>query len=311
MKGLIDIHTHGLGRYDTRTEDPGVILKMAGLHAAAGTAAILLTIYSGSTRQMRAHMEAVREAMNMQRSGFSAGRSKNKRYDDSGIVDHACPPVRQAARILGVHLEGPFLNPLRCGAQDRNSFIKPATSDLKKLIEGYEDMVKVMTIAPELPGALKVIETCLSLGIRVNMGHSDATCKQAHDGKKAGATGISHIFNAMRPFHHREPGLAGFGLIDNDVHIEVIADRIHISDEVLKLIFRIKRHDRIILVSDSVKGIRSKKGCVYARAGVLAGSAIPLAEAERNLVAIGIAGTVSRMAAADNPRAYLGMMGKR
>ena len=85
---------------------------------------------------------------------------------------------------------------------------------LKELVSGNEDIIKIITIAPELPGALKVIERCAGLGIRVNMGHSDATYAQALEGKKAGATGITHFFNAMRPFHHREPGLAGLGLLE-------------------------------------------------------------------------------------------------
>jgi N-acetylglucosamine-6-phosphate deacetylase len=254
---LIDLHTHGIGKYDTKADDPEDILKMAMLYAKAGTAAFLPTIYSGTIPQMRKNMEAVRAAMGMQRAG--------------------------ASMILGLHIEGPFLNPVRCGAQEKKSLIEPTVTQFKKLIDGYEEIIKIITIAPELPGALKVIERAASLGIKVNMGHSDATYGEALNGRKAGATGISHIFNAMRPFHHREPGIAGFGLLDEDIYIEVIADGIHLDLNILKLIFKTKRHDRIILVSDSIKGAGVRKGVIRISSGAIAGSAFTLANALKNV----------------------------
>lgn len=152
-----------------------------------------------------------------------------------------------------------------------------------------------------------MIEKCSSLGIKVNIGHSDATYKQALDGKKAGATGITHIFNAMRPFHHREPGLIGFGLLDEDIYIEVIADSVHIDTVALKLIFRSKRLDRIILVSDSVKGKKDKRGRIYSKSGVLAGSSITISQAVRNIIKIGIPESIAIESAFDNPKRYLGV----
>jgi N-acetylglucosamine-6-phosphate deacetylase len=163
---------------------------MAALHAKRGTGAIVSTIYPDSIDVMRKNMEAVRKAIDLQKS-------------IRGV----------SARLLGVHLEGPFLNPARCGALEEKGFIKPSLSSLKKLIDGYEEIIKIITIAPEIPGAIKVIEKCAELGIKVNMGHSDATYKQALEGKKAGATGITHLFNAMRPFHHVNSGLAGPALL--------------------------------------------------------------------------------------------------
>lgn len=278
--GLIDLHTHGSGGYDTRTADPRHILKIAELHGRAGTAAILPTIYSGSTERMRLNMEAVRRAMEVEVGA-------------------------EAAVILGVHLEGPFLNPVRCGAQDRNSILKPSAAALKRLIEGYEKIIKIITIAPEMPGSLKVIEKCTESGIRVNMGHSDATYLQALDGKKAGATGITHLFNAMRPFHHREPGIAGLGLADKDLYAEVIADGVHLHPQTLSLIFACKRHDRIILVTDSVRGSGKKGKAVYNRAGVLQGSGITLRDSFKVLKNISILPATITGAAADNPKRYL------
>ncbi len=300
--GFIDLHTHGIGNYDTRTGRAEDILKIAEFHGKAGTCTILPTIYPASINEMRKNTEAVRKAMQVQKSKRAEVQKLGSSEVQSSFV---LPRFRTSALILGVHLEGPFLNPLRCGALNKNSFIKPTISSLKKLISGYEDIIKIMTIAPEIPGALKVIEKCVELGIKVNMGHSDATYKQAVDGKKAGATGITHLFNAMRPFHHREPGLAGFGLIEEDLYVEVIADGVHLHPKTLGLIFNRKRLDRIILVSDSVIGAKKKGMPVYSRRGILAGSGITISDSIKLLKGIGIPGAEIIEASVDNPRRYL------
>lgn len=283
FSGFVDLHTHGLGRHDTLKGRPADILKMAALHAAAGTGAILPTIYPGSIDSMRRQIAAVRRAMEIQ-----------------GAKDGG-----KAARILGVHLEGPFLNPLRCGALDKKVFLRPSLSAFYKIIEGFEDMIRVVTLAPELPGAPKVIRRCNEMGIRVNMGHSDATYEQALRGKESGATGVTHIFNAMRPLHHREPGVTGLGLMDEELYIEVIADGVHLAPTTLALIFGVKRFDRIILVSDSVKGTRGRPA--RTRRGGLAGSGITLADSVPILRGIGIPEAEIEEAAVDNPLRYLGI----
>lgn len=296
---FIDLHTHGIGQYDTRTDNYKDILKMAELHGRKRTRGILPTIYPASIAEMRKNMEAVRKAMESQIYGLKS----------------------QSAAIIGINLEGPFLNPLRCGAMDKKSFISPSASSLKKLVSGYEDIIRIMTIAPEVKGALKIIEKCVEIGIKVNMGHSDATYRQAVEGKKAGATGITHIFNAMRPFHHREPGLAGFGLIDEDIYIEVIADGVHLHAKTLELIFSKKRLDKIMLVSDSVSPVRKSgrgffsngvKGgqgvAVYKKAGLLAGSGITLADSIKILKDTGIPEAEIIAAAVENPERYLSLL---
>jgi N-acetylglucosamine-6-phosphate deacetylase len=287
---FIDLHTHGLGGYDTRggAED---ILKLADIHGGAGVEAFLPTIYPGPVDAMRAAMRAVREASRPTAEPDTPGGRGASRGRGSG---------RTRAKILGVHLEGPFLNPLRCGALKRDSFISPTLSNLRKLIRGFEDILRVITIAPELPGALRVIERCATLGIRVNMGHSDATYRQALEGKRAGAGGVTHLFNAMRPFHHREPGLAGLGLMDRDLYVEVIPDGVHLSPDVLGLVFGIKPIDRVLLVSDSVKGPMHK-------GGVLQGGGIPLPEAAGMLREMGISERAIRLAGCVNPKRYLAL----
>lgn len=273
---IIDLHLHGWGYHDTRSGRTASIIGLAAQQGRAGVTAILPTIYSGTIEAMRSHMDAVRRAREVQRSQ----RPKSQ------------------AKILGVHLEGPFLNPVRAGAQDAKSLLKPTMANLEKLVDGYEDLVKVITIAPELPGALKAIETCAAMGVRVNMGHSDATLAQSLEGKRAGATGVTHIFNAMRPFHHREPGLAGAGLMDPDLYIEVIPDGVHLSPDTIRFIFATKPAGRIILVSDSIKGAQYKKG-------VLQGSIITLARGVKILRSMGIGEREVDRAVRINPRRYM------
>lgn len=294
LHGFIDLHTHGFGRYDTRTSAPEDILKLADFLGSAGTSAFLPTIYSGPLAGMRGNMAAVKKAMEVQRSEAGSGDKGS-----SFITQHS-------SLILGIHLEGPFLSPARCGALDKESFLKPTLSNLKKLLEDYEDIIKIITLAPELPGALKVIQKCSKLGIRVNMGHSDATFKQAFEGKKAGATGVTHIFNAMRPLHHREPGLAGFGLMDKDLYIEVIADGVHLHPAMLRLIFSVKRQDRIILVSDSVRGAKGKGQPVYKTKDILAGGGITLADSVKVLKEVGISEDSITKAGIHNPEILTG-----
>jgi N-acetylglucosamine-6-phosphate deacetylase len=278
---LVDIHVHGAEKYDTRTRRQDDVLQVAAIHGLHGTSALLPTIYPNSIEIMRQHMDAVRRAMTAQREG---------------------------ATILGVHLEGPFLNPERAGSLDGKSFSDPSVETFKQLVEDFEDIIKIITIAPELPGALKVIELSREKGFLVQMGHSDASIEQAEEGKKAGATGITHLFNAMRGFHHREPGLAGFGLMDEDIYVEIIGDLAHLHPQSLKMILEMKSPDKIILISDSVMGPGWGSGPIRGPAGTLQGSGITLSDAIKNLVALGIPPGRVLQFASNNPMRYLGIV---
>ena len=277
---LIDIHVYGAEKYDTQTRRQDDILRIADIHGQRGTDMILPTIYPGPVETMRESMGAIRRAMSSQRGG---------------------------ATILGVHLEGPFLNPERAGTLDRKSFLDPSTRHLSALIEGFEDIIRIITIAPELPGALKLIEICREKGFLVHLGHSDATFEQAEEGKRAGATGITHLFNAMRGFHHREPGLAGFGLMDDDLYVEVIADMAHLHVQSLKMVLEMKSPERILLVSDSVMGPGWGKGPIRGPGGTLQGSGITLMDCVKNLVTLGVHQEWALSFASDNPKRYLGI----
>jgi N-acetylglucosamine-6-phosphate deacetylase len=339
---IIDIHIHGVGGYDTRTDSEDDILKIAEILGSQGISEIILTIYPSSVNEMRKNMMAVRKAMDRQKGisnppspPFSKGGLRRfKKVGRSQSAPSPIPPPRggraregvkapnlKLARIIGIHLEGPFLNPLRCGALDAKIFIEPTEKSLQKLLEGFEDMVKIITIAPELKGAARLIKKISDLGIIASMGHSDATFSEAEAGFYAGARGITHIFNAMRSFHHREPGIAGFGLINKDIYIEVIADPFHLHPKTLEFVFKTKDPKKIIIVSDSVKETNSPpstpyKGRVQRKAqkiakaitdthGKLQGGSMTILESSQRLIRMGFEERIIMNCITRNPAKYL------
>lgn len=276
---IIDLHTHGLARLDTRTTDADTMLAIARAHGGAGVLEILLSIHSAPVPLMRGRMGAVKAAM--ERQGGAA------------------------ARIVGVHLEGPFLNPAMAGALEAASFVEPDEGVFRGLTEGYEEIVRVVTIAPEMARAPALIGLMAKTGIRVNMGHSYATYAEAEAGFRAGARGVTHLFNAMRPFHHREPGIAGFALVNRDVYVEVIGDLAHLSRETVELVMRMKGPDRVILVSDSVRDTPLGAIPWQRGEGRLAGGTLTLPAAGRGLIEAGFDEDAVMRAMTANPRAYL------
>lgn len=286
---LIDLHTHGLTGLDSRSRKPEDYLKLALSMKAHGTDAFLPTLFPGPVDEMRGQMGAIKLAMELQ-----GGSS----------------PSSQAATILGAHLEGPFVNPAKAGALMPGAFLPATIDNLDRLVDGFEGVVRIITIAPEIPGALKIIEKAATMGMLVNMGHSAASFMEARDGARAGATGVTHLFNAMSGLHHREPGLAAYALLDEDLYVELIADMAHVHPEMLRLAIKLKRPDRVILVSDSLgaakSGERSGGGPLYMPDGkTLAGSGITLAEAVENVKGLGVPASVAASFAAANPAARL------
>lgn len=291
---IVDIHTHGIGGFDTRTNSENDILKLAEIQGRHGVSEIIPAIYPSDTDTMRGHILAVKKAMEKQRSAVSGQQS------GAGID-------KPEAVISGIHLEGPFLNPSKCGALDAASFLTPDEHSFDQLIDGFEDIVKIITVAPELKGAASLIKKISDMGIVASMGHSDATYKEAEACFHAGARGITHIFNAMRGIHHREPGLSGFGLMNNDIYIEVIADPFHLDQEIIKLIFSSKNPDRIIIISDTVKesmAVPAAQG-IKNKDNKLLGGSMTIKESADRLVEIGLDKTIVHKAVSENPARYL------
>lgn len=326
---VTDIHTHGIAGYETRGAAPRDILRIAEIHGAQGIDAIVPTIYPAPIEQMRNDIMAVKKAMemrmawkncstfNVQRSTLTDERLRTEYQKTvagpTGNVESGTMNIEQStstcasATILGVYLEGPFLNPARAGALDKNFFLPAVRTYFEALVDGLLDVVKIITVAPELDGAPELIRLIADMGIIVSMGHSDATYSEAETGFKAGATGITHLFNAMRGIHHREPGIAGFGLMNPHVYIEVIADPFHLHHKSIELIFRIKELDKIIIVSDSTKHTQANDGgqATTDQTGTLTGGSMTIAGAAQHLIDLGFKKGLVRRCVNRNPIAYL------
>ena len=227
------------------------------------------------------------------------------------------PREEARPRILGVHLEGPFLSPARLGAHAAAARRDPDLALLDRLLDAGD--VRLMTLAPELPGAAELIDRLVARGVAVSLGHTDATSSQAHAAFDRGARGVTHLFNAMRPFLHRDPGVIGAGLARTDVVVSVIVDGIHLSPEAVLLAYNVAG-ERLALISDAITGaglsdgafsfgrldIEVSEGAVRGPDGVLAGSVLTMIEAVRNLHALGVPLERAVGAATSTPAGFLG-----
>ncbi|MBI3010300.1 MAG: N-acetylglucosamine-6-phosphate deacetylase [Candidatus Omnitrophica bacterium] len=199
----------------------------------------------------------------------------------------------EGASCLGIHLEGPFLNPVRKGVLQARWMRLPGKKALEQFLE--KGPIRMVTLAPELPGAIEAVSWCRKRGIVASMGHSDADAKTAKRALQAGAMAVTHVFNGMRPFHHRVASLLDVALTEPRLVTMVIADGIHASAEALRLLVRSKGPSRIALVTDSVRsqrqswGLKRRGGAFYAADGTLAGSALTMVQAVRNMVHFGAA----------------------
>ncbi|AIE84391.1 N-acetylglucosamine-6-phosphate deacetylase [Fimbriimonas ginsengisoli] len=200
--------------------------------------------------------------------------------------------------ILGFHLEGPFISPRYPGAQPQGDIVDPpvGVSEWDPILD--DSRLKVITLAPERPGGGDLIRRLSNRNVKVSIGHTEATYTQCREAFAMGARHTTHTFNAMRPLHHREPGAVGFALTENDVFTELIYDRHHVAREAAEVLLRCKPESRVLAISDSTMaaGVPSgthlkmwgldchvSEGTVRLADGTLAGSAITLLDAFRNL----------------------------
>jgi N-acetylglucosamine-6-phosphate deacetylase len=200
------------------------------------------------------------------------------------------------ARPRGIHIEGPFLSHIKKGAHPAQDLLLPSVEFFDRMWEASAGNIRLMTIAPELPGALEVIARAKQLGVRVSLGHSNATVSEAEAGVAAGADSATHTFNAMRNFDQREPGILGVVLSEDTLYAELICDGLHVHPRVVPLFYRDKGPDRAILITDAISAtgmpdgtyklgdleVRLVEGRCLIGENTLAGSTITLAAAVRN-----------------------------
>jgi N-acetylglucosamine-6-phosphate deacetylase len=227
------------------------------------------------------------------------------------------PTAPVGPRILGVHLEGPFLAGRRLGTHRADGRRDPDGALLDRLLAAGP--VRMMTLAPELPGALELIDYLVARGVTVSCGHSDATAEQATAAFDRGARIVTHLFNAMRPFNHREPGIVGAALVRDDVFVEIILDGIHLAPATAALVWRAAA-GRVALITDAVAATSGnggtyslgsvellvQDGAVRAPEGMLAGSLLTMIGAVRNLHALGVSLEDALNAASAVPARALG-----
>ena len=223
--GLVDVHIHGFMGMDASNGSLGELQEMSRRLAEWGTTAWLPTTMTLKWPALEACFAAIRQAA-----------ARSLRPDWGG------------AQVLGCHAEGPFINPVKKGAQDGAAIQRP---DVEKL-RPWADAVKLMTVAPEVDGALDFIRAAAGLGVTVSMGHTAATAAQALAGFDAGVTHATHTFNAMPPLNHREPGAVGAALTDGRVYCELIADTFHVNPMLFGLMAR-QKGDRLVLITDSIQ----------------------------------------------------------
>ncbi|MFH1725516.1 MAG: N-acetylglucosamine-6-phosphate deacetylase [Elusimicrobiota bacterium] len=268
--GLIDIHINGGFGKSFDKADPEEIRGVGKALVEEGVTAYVPTLLSLPLARTRAALRRIGEAA--KREG--------------------------GAKILGAHLEGPYLNPARRGAHRKEFLRRPSLKEFRSLLSEFRGLIKMMTIAPELPGAEEVIRCGRDHGILMCAGHSDASARELERGARAGIRHVTHLFNAMRRFHHREEGLLERALLDDRLSCELIYDRRHLSRGAAELVLRCKPADRVVLVSDATFALRAREGRYrvgadqydvrrgeirLAGSGLLAGSAVSLLDVARAL----------------------------
>jgi len=295
--GLIDLQVNGAFGIDFIAAEAGDWERIAGTFPATGVTSFQPTF---TTAPIDTLVGGLRRA--------SAAREKL----------HGGP----CARLLGVHVEGPFLSPARAGVHPTEHMLHPLAEHLDALLadDAAASAITMLTLAPELPGAIEAIRRLVARGIRVSMGHTDATAAQVRRATDAGASMVTHIFNAQRGLGHREPGVAGQGLADDRLTVGLIADLMHVSAEIVAVVMRAAA-GRVALVTDAIAAAGmppgqyvlgdilidvGEDGLPRDGAGAIAGSTLTLDSAVRNVVSVGVAPAAALHAATRVPADLIG-----
>jgi N-acetylglucosamine-6-phosphate deacetylase len=269
IPGLIDVHVHGGNGYDLMRSTSEDLDGMSRYHAEHGTTSFLATTGAGTKEQVIRALNNINEA-------YAKGLT--------------------GAEMLGVHLEGPYMNPKRKGAFMTEHLRQPDLAEMQAYLDASGNTIKFVTLAPEIEGGYALAAYLLERGIQVSIGHSNATYKEVVKAVDLGCQHTTHHFNGMSPFHHREPGVAGAGLIIPELTVELIADGIHVNPATVKLLFAIKTAQKVCVITDAVEYAGLPDG-IYGESTVangmihltgtdtLAGSSLTMIQALRNVIA--------------------------
>jgi N-acetylglucosamine-6-phosphate deacetylase len=279
VPGFIDVHIHGAGGHDVMEGTEEALSTVARTLAAHGTTSFVATTVTASPDSICASAEGIARYITLQQ------QAEDNR-----------------AQVLGVHFEGPFISPVRRGVHPTEWITLPSAGLLQRFTEAAGGYAQILTIAPELLGAMPCIDAARNAGLVVAMGHTDATYEQARAAIAHGARHAVHVYNAMRPFTHRDSGVIGAVLTSPDVTAELIADGVHVDETAMRILLQAKGAAGVILISDGISATGMPDGkyilgtfevtvaggvCRNAE-GKLAGSTLTLDRALRNIVNLGI-----------------------
>jgi N-acetylglucosamine-6-phosphate deacetylase len=301
VPGFVDVHIHGAGGRDVMEATPEALETITGTVARRGTTSLVATTVTASQEHTCTAAKAVSEWMQ------AAGRGRI-----SGAPQ---------AEILGVHFEGPFISAARRGVHPPEWIVPPSTSAFEQFLAAANGAARILTLAPELPGAGELIVAACRAGVVPSMGHTDATYSEGISAIGHGARHAAHAFNAMRPFAHRDSGVLAAILSSPAVTAELIADGVHVDEGAIRLLLAAKGPRGVILVSDGTAAtgmpdgtyrlgtfeVRVSGGVPRSADGKLAGSTLTLDIALRNMVRLGmpLGGAVAMLTA--NPARLLGV----
>src|SRR5207253_4466893 len=281
VPGFVDIHIHGAGARDVMEASVEALETVTATVARHGTTTLIATTVSAAVDETCKSLEGI------------------ARYIESDANRKIPQAIR--AQIHGIHLEGPFISAARRGVHPPAALAEPTVAVFNRFMAAANGCARILTLAPELPGAQQVIEAAKKAGVTVALGHTDATYAEARMGIEHGARHAVHVFNAMRPFSHRETGVLGAVLTTANVSAELIADGVHVDAPAMRLLLAAKGASHVLLVSDGTAATGMPDGkyrlgtfevsvvggvCRNAE-GKLAGSALTLDRALRNVVALG------------------------
>jgi N-acetylglucosamine-6-phosphate deacetylase len=304
VPGFVDVHIHGAGGHDVMEGDARALDRITSTVARHGTTSIVATTVTAPVDETCHSLQGI---------------ARYIRAHENAETDHL------AAEIVGIHLEGPFISKARRGVHPPDALAKPSIETLGRFIEAADGLVKIVTLAPELPGALELIAAAVAAKIVAAIGHTDANYDQARAAMQAGARHAVHMYNAMRPFEHRDPGVVGAILTDPEVTAEVIADLVHGAGPAIQVLIGTKGFDTVLLVSDGIAAtgmpdgnyrlgtfeVSVKDGVARNSEGKLAGSTLTLDRALRNVVGLGVPLQDAVRMATVLPARRLGLAGKK
>jgi N-acetylglucosamine-6-phosphate deacetylase len=297
VPGFVDLHVHGGGGHTFTTGDPDGVADGVRFHLSHGTTTTLLSLVTAPADDLEAAAQRI-----------------------SKWLADAAPAMRR--QVAGIHAEGPFLSAARCGAQDPEFMTDPDPEVISGLVAAAGGRLRMMTIAPERPGAIDAIGQLAALGVIAAIGHTDATFDQAGAAITAGATVATHLGNAMSPLQHRDPGVVGACLTAPEISCELIVDGHHLHPAFVRLAAASKGAGGIVLITDAMAAagvgdgryrlgrldvdVRDGKATL-ASGGSLAGSTLTMDAAFRNAVRAGLDAAVASRAASLNPARLLGI----